>query len=308
MMLVGVLVVMLDRRVEAAPHPEREHASAEDRTDYEREQKLHHGIDLDRPRALAERRRLWTFARGATSGAVEARLRPRSAGVSPASAAGRRSVHGSSSDPNVEQLTPRGPGWQSPQARRNSRIRPPCRKGPRALLACPARPGEPHTCRFSFDPFSPAWRDDPYPKYRELRDSAPVHWSPEAKVWCVSRYDDVMNVLRSHDAVLVARDVDAADGRRREDSRPSRSRSLLFAARCSWKARINPFALPNVPNLIAEDGERHSLMRAIVNRGFTPRQIAAWEPRVREIVAACMAPLRRGEPSTWCGISRSRCP
>jgi hypothetical protein len=24
----------------------------------------------------------------------------------------------------------------------------------------------------SFDPFSPSWRDDPYPKYRELRDRA----------------------------------------------------------------------------------------------------------------------------------------
>ena len=51
----------------------------------------------------------------------------------------------------------------------------------------------------SFDPFSPVWRDDPYPKYRELRDCAPLHWSPEAKVWCVSRYEDVMAVLRSHD-------------------------------------------------------------------------------------------------------------
>ena len=37
-------------------------------------------------------------------------------------------------------------------------------------------------------------------------------------------------------------------------------------------------------------------MRAIVNRGFTPRQIAALEPRVREVVEECMAPLRRGEP------------
>ena len=51
----------------------------------------------------------------------------------------------------------------------------------------------------AFDPFSPAWRDDPYPKYRELRDHAPVHWSPEAQVWCVSRYEDVMSVLRAHD-------------------------------------------------------------------------------------------------------------
>jgi len=47
-----------------------------------------------------------------------------------------------------------------------------------------------------FDPFSPEWRDDPYPKYRELRDDAPVHYSEERGIYSVSRYDDVMAVLK----------------------------------------------------------------------------------------------------------------
>ncbi len=51
----------------------------------------------------------------------------------------------------------------------------------------------------SFDPFSAAHRDDPYPKYRELRDRAPVHGSPETGVLCVSRWEDVMLVLENHD-------------------------------------------------------------------------------------------------------------
>ena len=38
-----------------------------------------------------------------------------------------------------------------------------------------------------FEPFSPQWRRDPYSKYRELRDDAPIHYAPEAKVWCASR-------------------------------------------------------------------------------------------------------------------------
>ena len=46
MMLVGVLVVVLGGRVEAAPDPEREYTCAEHRADHEREQKLHHGMDL----------------------------------------------------------------------------------------------------------------------------------------------------------------------------------------------------------------------------------------------------------------------
>ena len=30
-----------------------------------------------------------------------------------------------------------------------------------------------------YEPFSPRWRVDPYPVYRELRDRDPVHWAPE---------------------------------------------------------------------------------------------------------------------------------
>jgi cytochrome P450 len=145
----------------------------------------------------------------------------------------------------------------------------------------------------SFDPFSPAWRDDPYPKYRELRERAPVHLSPEAGVWCVSRYDDVMVVLKSHD-LFSSRAMMTQLMLGGEKKPPVTLRSLLFAVRMLWQARVNPFALPGVPSLIASDGDRHTLLRAIVNRGFTPRQIADWEKRAREIVAGCMASLRSG--------------
>jgi cytochrome P450 len=145
----------------------------------------------------------------------------------------------------------------------------------------------------SFDPFSPAWRDDPYPKYRELRDGAPVHWSPEAEVWCVSRYEDVMTVLRSHD-VFSSSAMMTQLMMGGEKKPPVTLGSLLFAARLLWTARVNPFAIPSVPSLIASDGDRHTLLRAIVNRGFTPRQITAWETRAREIVAGCMAGVRSG--------------
>jgi len=146
----------------------------------------------------------------------------------------------------------------------------------------------------SFDPFSPAWRDDPYPKYRELRDRAPVHWSPEAGVFCVSRYEDVMGVLRAHDR-LSSRAMMTQLMLGGEEKPPVTLGSLLFAARLMLSARVNPFRLPGVPSLIASDGERHTLLRAIVNRGFTPRQIADWEARAREIVGACMAKLRSGD-------------
>jgi cytochrome P450 len=145
-----------------------------------------------------------------------------------------------------------------------------------------------------FDPFSPVWRDDPYPKYRELRDHAPVHFSPEARVWCVARYEDVMTVLRSHD-VFSSRAMMTQLMLGGEKAPPVTLRTLWFAARLLFAARIDPFTLPSTPSLIASDGERHALLRAIVNRGFTPRQVAAWEKRAREIVAECLTGLDGGE-------------
>jgi cytochrome P450 len=145
-----------------------------------------------------------------------------------------------------------------------------------------------------FDPISPAWRDDPYPRYRELRDRAPLHRSPETGFWFVSRYDDVLAVLRDHDAFSSgAMMTQLMLGG--EKKPPITPRSLWFAARLLWTSRINPFELPRVPSLIASDGERHSTLRAIVNRGFTPRRVTAWEARAREIVRECLANAPTGE-------------
>jgi cytochrome P450 len=69
---------------------------------------------------------------------------------------------------------------------------------------------------------------------------------------------------------------------------------LRFLWKMVWQARLNPLEFRTARNLIAEDGERHASLRAIVNRGFTPRRIASWEGRIRELVEACSAPLREG--------------
>ncbi|MEN8158827.1 MAG: cytochrome P450 [Myxococcota bacterium] len=145
-----------------------------------------------------------------------------------------------------------------------------------------------------FDPISPTWRDDPYPRYRELRDRAPLHQSPDTGFWFVSRYEDVLAVLRDHDtfssgAMMTQLMLGG------EKKPPVTPRSLWFAARLLWTSRINPFELPRVPSLIASDGERHAGLRAIVNRGFTPRRITAWEARAREIVRDCLASASAGE-------------
>jgi cytochrome P450 len=46
---------------------------------------------------------------------------------------------------------------------------------------------------FSFDPYSPAVDADPFPYYKRLRDDHPCFWSPEAQMWVLSRYSDIVS-------------------------------------------------------------------------------------------------------------------
>jgi cytochrome P450 len=46
---------------------------------------------------------------------------------------------------------------------------------------------------FSFDPYSPAVDADPFPCYKRLRDDYPCFWSPEAQMWVLSRYADIVS-------------------------------------------------------------------------------------------------------------------
>jgi cytochrome P450 len=145
-----------------------------------------------------------------------------------------------------------------------------------------------------FDPL--ASHADPYPMYRRLRDEAPVHYNEQRRIWSVTRFDDVMQVLKTPE-VFSSRAMFTMVMAGGNERIPIFHREVLrFMWGLVFRAHVNPLGFWKSRNLIAEDGERHSSMRAIVNRGFTPRQIAAWEPRVRGLVDECLAPLRRGEP------------
>ena len=147
--------------------------------------------------------------------------------------------------------------------------------------------------RIEYEPLSPRFRDDPYRVYRRLRDEAPVHFAPEAKMVCVSRHADVGFVLRRADLFSSAAMTTVLSGAPLGALGP---RYLLGLLRFLIKTRINPLMVRKRKALISVDGERHEMLRGIVNRGFTPSRIAGWEPRVRAIVSAQLAKLGRGEP------------
>jgi cytochrome P450 len=146
-----------------------------------------------------------------------------------------------------------------------------------------------------FDPFSPTWRDDPYPKYRELRDQAPVYRVPDQDIWCVSRYDDVAHVLKHPEQFSSRAMFTMLMNAGSEGPPPLSLDSIHFVAKMAWKTRLNPLKFATSRNLIAEDGQRHTDMRALVNRGFSPRRVTAWQERAQALVDDCLAGLRAGE-------------
>jgi cytochrome P450 len=124
-----------------------------------------------------------------------------------------------------------------------------------------------------YDPFFSEHREDPYPTYAELRRSAPVYWAERSKTWVISRYDDVMNVLKdtarfSSDAMATV--LTGSTPRRSYDGAPGAPR----------------------PSLVTSDPPVHTGLRNVLNRGFTPRQISAWKPEVENIVGDCVATMR----------------
>lgn len=127
-----------------------------------------------------------------------------------------------------------------------------------------------------YRPFDPDTIQDPYPQYEWLREHDPVRCDDDTGMWVVSRYDDVLRVLRDPAAFSSALGMgDLVGARRRKDERPP---SFVLD-------------LAGLRVLIATDPPDHTTLRRLVSRAFTPREIAALEPRIRELANAMVDDL-----------------
>ena len=113
-----------------------------------------------------------------------------------------------------------------------------------------------------FDPLSEEFFERPWEMYRWLRDEAPVYHNERLGFWAVSRYDD---------CVEVHRDV----------ATYTSTRGLNLAQLCS--PEFGQVA-GSTGMMIMMDPPMHERMRKLVNRAFTPRRIAEWEPVVERVI------------------------
>jgi hypothetical protein len=63
-------------------------------------------------------------------------------------------------------------------------------------MRCPVNGG--------FDPFSGAYLADPFPQLNEMREEAPVIYSPTLKGYLLTRYQDIVQVFQDRDTFLAA--------------------------------------------------------------------------------------------------------
>jgi cytochrome P450 len=101
----------------------------------------------------------------------------------------------------------------------------------------------------------------PHETFKLLRDEAPVHWydwEHGKGFWCITRYDDVVTVMKDW-------------------------RTFSSETGATALEDLDPDQIEARKSMLDTDPPKHSSLRAIVNKGFTPRAVAAYEDLLRTL-------------------------
>lgn len=112
--------------------------------------------------------------------------------------------------------------------------------------------------------FRPEMLADPYPTYHRLRSFAPVFWAEALHAWVLTRYDDVSTVLR--------------DGTRFSSARVKTAIARIDRPEAAALIRSRENAMLNT------DAPKHSRLRGLVSKAFTPKAVEAMRPTVQRLV------------------------
>jgi cytochrome P450 len=119
-----------------------------------------------------------------------------------------------------------------------------------------------------FNPMDPELRSDPYPFYARLRRADPFHRCRNADGWVLSRYEDVLAVLR--------------DPSYSADERTHR-RFPSFVERFKRAGLRNPYD-DDRGSMLRLDPPDHTRLRGLVAKAFTPRAVERMRARIDAIL------------------------
>jgi cytochrome P450 len=117
---------------------------------------------------------------------------------------------------------------------------------------------------------------DPHAAFRRLRAEDPLHWYAPGPFWCATRHAEVVRISRAPHV------FSSAHG------------TQLFEIPLRLAGKTLP--MESAPSIIRMDPPEHNRHRKLAMSAFTPRAVAALEPRVRALARESLAGLRPGEP------------
>jgi len=113
---------------------------------------------------------------------------------------------------------------------------------------------------------------NPYALYDRWRNEAPVRWEPALNGWCVT----------SHAAISAA----LADPHLSSD----RTEAYLAAFPPDARETLWPFARARSDMMLFVDPPKHTRLRGLVQKAFTPKMIEQLRPQIEQLVSEFLAP------------------
>jgi cytochrome P450 len=129
-----------------------------------------------------------------------------------------------------------------------------------SVSAASVAAGRERAAAFDLKRLDPAFRDDPYPTYRALREHDPIHRMPDGSYF-LTRYDDL---------VAVYRDAKTWSSDKTIDFKPNFGDSLLYEH--------------HTTSLVFNDPPVHTRVRKLLGPAFSPRALKALQPRIEALV------------------------
>ncbi|HEX4163094.1 MAG TPA: cytochrome P450 [Acidimicrobiales bacterium] len=135
----------------------------------------------------------------------------------------------------------------------------------------------------TYSPYDYAIHEDPYPTYARLRAEAPVFYNDELDFFAFSRHADILAAFRDVDRYSNAYGVSLDPAAYGPDAHKAMS-------------------------LLAMDPPRHTRMRSIAGKSFTPRRVAEMEDRIRKLAVSYVEPALESASFDFVGDFAGRLP
>ena len=119
----------------------------------------------------------------------------------------------------------------------------------------------------------------PYPYFEKLRAESPVTWIEELGCFAVTRYTDVLEVVRNHELFSSAMPTGP---KVMADMLPLLQQLIMESEELRPLVEKG-FAISAANVLLNADPPVHDRQRGLVNRAFTPRKVRQLEPAIRDI-------------------------